>query len=222
MADELEERNRRACMPQTFEERLAEIAATADPLVYQALDRWGHPLDYAPPKPKSAGAIAKLGAAYERAERDRNQMVDVAEFCGANWTDGVPADEVALVLRQEDAIRRRFREAQAAYCDAAYGRVRFLKWKMENSKRRVKSHDKHALDNARYWAEARVDLLTDMCPQFASAREWTDANCAFMLADHAYEVAKDKFEEAERERQRDAAFNIVCVSRRRQPHEVHL
>jgi hypothetical protein len=166
------------------------------------LNRWGHPVGEVPPKPLSPRAIAKLGAAYERAEQARNQMADMVEFCGPLTSD-IPPEEAAAIEAEEEAIRQRHREAQARYTDAVYARVRYLKWKMENSTRRVKSSDEFKLWCTKSATEQRIDLMNDMFPDFASGREWTDANAAFMLADHAYDVAKTKFEDAARENSQD-------------------
>jgi hypothetical protein len=203
------------------------IKATDHPLLGQllieaGLTRYGREPDDVPPKPMSARTIAELAFKLELAERERNQMIDTIEFCGTNWAEDLPPDEVAAILADEEDVRRRFREANDRYSDAVYGRVRYLKWKLENSKRVPKSNERIPLDMAAWRAEQRVDLLNDMWPHFASVREVIDANAEFMLAEHAHDIAKAKFQDASRERQRDAAKNIVRTSYRRKPQELHL
>ena len=192
----------------------ATMKPTAQPvlgrvLVKAGFTRYGRLPDDVPPKPLTARAIAHLGEKLDRAEVNRDQMIAIADFCGPNWAEGVPADEIARALAEEEAIRRRYRDAHSAYSDAVYARVDFEKYKMENSKRVIKSFDNTALISAWHAANHYVDLINDMRPEFASARELIDANAAFMIADHRYDVAKVKFEDAARQVRDDKRAGII-------------
>jgi hypothetical protein len=165
-------------------------------LVEAGLTRYGREPGLVPEKPISARAMAQLAFKLERAEHCFNQMLDVSEFCGPNWAESLDPDVINKVIAEEDGIRRRYLEAKDRYADAVYARVDYEKYKLENSKRVPKSSDKIALETAKYEAEQRVDLINDMRPHFASVREFIDANAALMLADHAFDVAKTKFQDA--------------------------
>lgn len=147
-------------------------------------------------KPMSARTIRLRGALLDRAERERDEMIFTNEFCGARWADGMPADEVAACVAEDEATRSRFRLAYESYCDAVYANVRSLKLKMENSKRVPKSSDRIPLQLAEWNAENRLDLINDTLWLCSTHREFVDAHAAFMLASHAHVVAKLKFEEA--------------------------
>ena len=170
-------------------------------------------------KPKSPAQIAKLGDALDRAERRKNQLVDTAEFCGP-LADDIPPDEVAAIIADDEAIRTQYRAAHWAYAEAVTERVHHQMRRLENSKCVPKSGDRIPLEAARWTAEDRVELIDAMYPQFASAREFIDANAAFMIAEHAYEVARDKFQEAAREDVADKRAGIV--RRRGNAHIIRL
>jgi hypothetical protein len=180
---------------------LQTMKATDHPLLGQllieaGLTRYGREPGRLPEKPIGARAVAQLAFLLERAEHCFNQMLDVSEFCGPNWAEGLDQDVIKEVTAEEDSIRLRYREAKDKYADAVYAGVDYKKYQLENSKRVPKSSDKIALETAKYEAERRVDLINDMRPHFASAREVIDANAALMLADHAFGVAKTKFQDA--------------------------
>lgn len=68
----------------------------------------------------------------------------------------------------------------------------------------------------------RSDMLHDLGPGFSTRRERIDADLAASHAESVYAISQAKVQEAERQRKRDAAFNIVRVSPRRRPVELHL
>src|SRR5439155_26859284 len=104
----------------------------------------------------------------------------------------------SMPLEEWTALLDRYHRAKLAYSSAVCARIDFQKFKLENSKWRVKSHDRHALESAMWAADDHYDMIADMMPEFATERELTDANAALILATHAYETAKIKFEDAAR------------------------
>ncbi len=174
------------------------MARSASKILFEmmGLTRFGK-LPGIPPKPLSARMIAKLADKLDRADVAYRRMLDAAEICGPRWAEGVAESEIERVIADEEGIRRRFRDTKERYSDAVYARVRYQKYRLETSKQIPKSTDKFALDSAWYAASNHYDLIADL-GGLAYARELIDANAAFMLADHALEVAKTKFEDAAR------------------------
>jgi hypothetical protein len=151
-----------------------------------------------PPKPPSPRAIAKLGDELERAERDLNQMRDVAEFCGPNWAEGVPPDEVAQVIAEEAAVRRRYFDAELAYIRAVHARLLYDRVKFIRRKTPPCGSDAFALKDAMYDTRVRSDMLHDLGDTFSSRRERIDADCAACQAENLFEIAQAKYQNAER------------------------
>jgi hypothetical protein len=147
-------------------------------------------------KPMSARTIRLRGALLDRAERERDEMLRNIEARGPYWTEGLTEDEIAAELARDEATRSRFKLAYESYGAAIYANVRFLKSKMENSKRVPRSSDRIPLWLAEVVAENRLDLINDTLWLCSTHREFVDAHAAYMLAGHAHVVAKLKFEEA--------------------------
>src|SRR5258705_10989346 len=100
------------------------------------LTQWGREPDFVAPKPLTARQIKKLGAALDRAEIER------------------------------DADADRFRALRAEYGQALAARNLYRTCKLENSKRVPTHRDGFELRDKMYEAEARIDELDELGPDF--------------------------------------------------------
>jgi hypothetical protein len=173
------------------------------------LTRWGREPDFVAPKPKSAREIRKLGDALDEAERAVSAMWAADRGTYTFSPDCVPFAEFERIMKG-------YHDAKCAYGQAVTARNLYQVCKLENSKRMPKSDDKHALDDAKYAAEARIDELEELGPDFYTHREFIDANAAFTLADQRFDIAEAKYQSEEAaSRRRDAAYRAALGSHSR-------
>jgi hypothetical protein len=155
----------------------------------------GREPDFVPPKPLPSRAIKKLGAALDRLEPGRYS---------------------------NEANQHRFYVLAAEYGQALGARNLYQRCKLENSKRVPTQRDAVKLRGEMYSAMANIDELEELGSDFHTYREFSDANSASAFAISAYEIAQEKFRDADRQARADRASNIVRKTYRRKPYEVHL
>jgi len=111
---------------------------------------------------------------------------------------------------------RFYQSALIKYGEAVTARKLYQECKFENSKRIPKSADKHELEAALAAAEERIDMIEAMRPDFATAREFIDANADYMLAEARCEIAQSKYASDEgASRRRNAAYRYAVGSHSR-------
>lgn len=142
------------------------------------LTRWGREPGFVAPKPLPWRKLRKLGDALDHVETR----------CGCHG--------------------RRYHLAFAAYGEAITARNLYHQCKFENLKRAPKAADKFELNAVRFMAEERIDEIVAARPEFATAREFIDANAAFMLAKAKHDIAERKFQEHQRQARADKRDNI--------------
>jgi hypothetical protein len=174
-----------------------------------ALTQWGREPEFVPPKPPSARTIARLAGELERAEQEHDQLLRVIAICGPNWAQSLDPDEIAEVNAEELGIHCRYWDAEIAYSRANAARDLVARVRAEDRKTPPRAADAFKLRDAKYEALARLDLIKQCRPEFATTRELLDANAAAVLAAELYEIAERKFQDAERQARADRSAGIV-------------
>lgn len=147
---------------------------------------------FVPPTPPSARTIARLAGELDRAEQACSRF------------------EVDLTMTCEQHYARcdRLNEVEMEYGRAIAARDLAARVKAENRKT-PRANDAFKLRDAKYAAQDRLDLIEECRPEFATRRELLDANAAAVLAERLYEIAENKFQDAERQALADKRAGIV-------------
>lgn len=152
--------------------------------------KWGRRADFVASKPLPPRKIAKLAAAFDDAEQAASRVWH--DDKGSYWMspDSVPFERWV-------AISARLHRARLDYISAINARDLFAKCKLENG-RAPKSSDAFKYRDAMSAALDRLDVIEKAGPEFSTERERIDARAAAALAEDLYDIAKSKFEDAER------------------------
>ena len=164
-------------------------------------------------------SLKRLGDDLDEAERAVSAMM----FADRGTYDLSP-DSVAFV--DYITIMQWRHDAELAYGFAVTEREREKREKFKNRKTPIKTRDAFRLRDRKFEAECRVDEIVAARPEFATLREFIDANATFVTADAIYDLAQERYNSEEQAaRRRDAAdraSNIVRRRPRRKSSEVHL
>jgi hypothetical protein len=152
---------------------------------------FGRRADFIAPKPLPAREIKKLGDALDHAE-----VLISRAWHGDHGTYLLQPDTMTAERFYSFCDRRH--HAELAYVRAVIARDRFTKWKAETATRPPKSSDAFALRDAMAAASDRLEIIEEAGEDFSTNRERIDARAAADLSEHLYEIAKLKFNEAER------------------------
>src|SRR5438067_1506764 len=117
----------------------------------------------------SKPSIARLGKELDKAESAVNAMMAADKGTYFFSPDSVPFEEYV-------AIMHRRHEAELAYGRAVTERSRAAREKFRNRKTPIRSRDAFKLRDKMYQAEALVDEIEAARPEFATSREFIDAD----------------------------------------------
>ena len=116
-------------------------------------------------------------------------------------------------FEEYEAIMKRRHDAELAYGLAVVERERVKRDRFKNRKTPLTSADGFRLNAAKVKAEARIDEIVAARPDFATMREFIDANAAYVTSELNLDRALDEFFErdqiARRRELSDRANNIV-------------
>jgi hypothetical protein len=165
------------------------------------LTPFGREPDFVPSKPLGKRQIAKLAADCDRLEHlvSRSWVGDRGRFDLSPDT---------LPFEKWTALLDRWHISKLKYGAAIHARNLFIEYKAETSTRAVKSSDRLPLESAMYEAQAHLDMIEANRPDFAAERELTDANAAAVHAENLFEIAKTKFDIADRQARADKRNGI--------------
>jgi hypothetical protein len=159
----------------------------------------------------------KLGETLDGAEQEFHADLAASDFCGPNWADGVPADEVALVLAEEYETRCRFRTARDNYIDA-------VERELEEELARFEAN-KHFRPDIPWFCKsganisaalAKVELLDRVGENFHTRREKIDAEFAYERAWRLHNLAYERREANMAKQQADRVAYRSAKPKRRE------
>jgi hypothetical protein len=166
------------------------------------LNSRGRPLEFVPPK-VSKRMLAKLAATLDAADIECEREDDLDE---RGFYDGCACDACWNAI---EAIRNRRYDAALEYSDAVSARTLIARIKKENSKRVPTASEGHKIRDAASKAAVHLRELCEAGPDFYTTREIIDARAAAHLTDALFEIAHEKFQDAERQGRADKAAGIV-------------
>jgi hypothetical protein len=165
-------------------------------------DGRGRPLEFVPPK-ISKRKIAKLAAALDTADIECEREDDLDE---RGFYNGCACDACWNAI---EAIRNRRHDAALEYSDAVGARSLIARIKKENSQRVSTASEGHKIKYAASKAAVHLHELCEAGPDFYTTREMIDARANAHLTDALFEIAQEKFQDAERQERADKAAGIV-------------
>lgn len=169
------------------------------------LNEWdsrGRPLEFVPPK-ISKRKVANLAAALDAADIECEREDDLDE---RGFYSGCGCDACWNAI---EAIRNRRHDAALEYSDAVGARTHIARIKKDNSKRAPTASEGHKIKDAASKAAVHLHELCEAGPDFYTTREIIDARAAVVLTDALFEIAQEKFQDAERQGRADRAAGIV-------------
>lgn len=159
--------------------------------------------------------LKRLGDELDEAERAVSAMMSADRGNYFFSPDSVPFDEYV-------AIMKRRHDAEGAYGQAVTERERAKRERFKNRKTPMTSRDGLRLRNERDFAEIRIDEIVAARPDFATMREFIDANAAYIAADAIFDCAQEMYRSQLAIARRDKTSNTVRKFYRRKSNEVHL
>jgi hypothetical protein len=163
--------------------------------------------------------LKRLGDELDEAEREMLTMMAADRGTYFFSPDSVPFEKYV-------AIMKRLHDAEIAYGREVTERSRARRGRYRNRKTPPRGGDAFKLRDKKYEAEARIDEIVAARPEFATKREFIDANAAFIEADVIYDYAQAMYNSKEQAAKRrdaaDRASNVVRKRYSRKSNEVHL
>ena len=151
------------------------------------------------PKPN----LARLGRELDEAERAVSAMMSADRGTYFFSPDSVPFKEYVAIMHRRHV-------AELAYGSAVTGRSRAAREKFRNRKTAPRARDAIKLRDKMYEAEALIDEIEAARPDFATMREFIDANAAFTVASAIYDYAQERYNSDEAQsRRRNAAYRFA-------------
>jgi hypothetical protein len=165
------------------------------------LTRWGREPGFVAPKPLTARQIRKRRDALDNAESAVSDM-----WSRDRGTYSFSPDSVTF--KKFEALMHRRHVAEIAYGSAITDRNLYLRVKAENRKTTPTQAAGIKLRDKMYAAEDHLDEIIAARPEFATVREFIDANAAFVLAMDLYDIAERQFQDRQRQSRADKRANI--------------
>jgi hypothetical protein len=159
--------------------------------------------------------LKRLGDELDEAEAVRSAM-----WAADKGTFAFSPDSVTFA--EFERIMKRYHDAELAYGAAVTERSLAVREKYRARKTAPRSFEAFKLRDKRFAAECLIDEIVAARPEFATAREFIDANAAFIVADAIYDMAERRYQAARRRDAVDPSSIVVRHHPRRKPSEVRL
>jgi hypothetical protein len=148
-------------------------------------------------------SLKMLGDRLDEAERAVSAMMSADRGTYFFSPDSVPFEGYVAIMHRRHV-------AELAYGRAVTERSRAARERYRNRKTTPRARDAIKLRDKMYETEAHLDEIIAARPEFATTREFIDANAAFTVAGAIYDYAQERYNSDEAvSRRRDAAYRFA-------------